>query len=488
MSQVKAIHPFRGRNPLVLARGLIGAALALCLWGLAAPQASAFGVDVCYNSPDAGLDPIRNCIGVEEFCRTSNLSPGDQVTCRVLATADSLSGLTGGNSIIGGRSLLHSDSTYLMAQLIGYSPWQAYQVMIYNEATDQSEYTPFDQDGLQMLSDAQIADCRAKWGPGMRRHCLAITPVMNGIYKFNDEAGGMLLHLHARFSPNGEAPPALGFPADYLSRANARYEPLVNNLRDWALDYRTDACVAGILATPAAGKGALARCEVRDRVIKSPQSFFAVGVTRLQIPFSSSLGTLVVNEDDRGTVVASDRSFQDYIAPHQLGFAKLGVFLHSYGDRFSHHLCTDKSWFEREPSGNYDSVYDRVTCAQGSHFLWHAWEQGTRQDDDNLQLRNQTIRPALGAVYDQLLAAAPLRGVAVRSGLDRQMIVDRLVAVLGTYDPEDRLDAMVALMELYSVLPLPGHGATSSITIEHWLDRAGAPRHANVPRGPALKN
>ena len=475
MSQVKVLHHFCDRNLPLLPRGFLGAALALCLWGLPAPQASAFGVDVCYNAPDSGLDIIRNCIGVEEFCRTSNLSPVEQLTCRIVATADSLSGLTGGNSIIGGRSLLHSDSTYLMAQLIGYSPWQAYQVMIYNEATDQSEYTPFDQDGFQMLADAEIADCRARWSQKMPRHCLAITPVMNGVYKFNDESGGMLLHLHARFSPNGEAPPAVEFPADYLAPANAYYEPLVNNLRDWAFDRRVDACVAGLLVINAAVKGASNRCEVRDLVLKSPQSFFAAGVTRLQIPFSSTLGTLVVNEDDRGTVMASDRSFQNYIAPHQVGFAKLGVFLHSYADRFSHHFCTDTSWFHREPGGDYNSVYDPVTCAQGSHFLWHAWEQGAQQDDDNLNPLHQTLRPALEAVYDQLLAVASVRGIPVSSGLDRQMIVDSLVEVLGLYEPKDRLDAMVALMEQYSVLPLPGHGSSSSLTIEGWLDAAGAP-------------
>ncbi len=475
MSQVKAVHPFCAGNFSLLARGCLGAALALCLWLLPAPQASAFGVDVCYNAPDSGLEIVRNCIGVEEFCRTSNLSPGDQLTCRIVATADSLSGLTGGNSIIGGRSLLHSDSTYLMAQLIGYSPWQAYQVMIYNEATDQSEYTPFDQDGFQMLADADIAHCRAEWGQTMPRYCLALTPVMNGVYKFNDESGGMLLHLHARFSPTGEAPPAVAFPADYLAPANANYEPLVNNLRDWALDRRADACVAGLLVTNSAAKHATRRCEVRDLVLKSPQSFFAAGITRLQIPFSSSLGRLVVNQDARGTVVASDRSFQDYVAPHQVGFAKLGVFLHSYADRISHHSCSDTSWFFQQPGGDYDSVYDRVTCAQGSHFLWHAWEQGTRQDDDNLDPLHQTLRPALEAVYDQILAAASVRGIEVSSGLDRQMIVDSLVEVLGLYEPKDRLDAMVALMEQYAVLPLPGHGSTSDLTIEGWLDAAGAP-------------
>ena len=456
--------------------------LTLSLLGLAvvlaAPSlpAGAFGVDVCYNAPESGLGLIRNCIGVEESCRTSNLNPSGEVSCRAEALADSLSGLTGSNSIIGGRSLVHSDSTYLMAQLIGYTPWQAYQVMIYDEATDQSDYFPFDQLGRQMLTDEEIAACRSNWGRTMPRYCLVLTPVMNGIYKFNDEAGGMLLHLHARYSPNGAPPPDIGFPADYLSADNARYEPLVNNLRDWAFDRRPDACVAGILARTQSPNPTLIRCEVRDRVIKSPQNFFSAGVSRLQIPFSSKLGTLVVNDDERGTVLAADRSFQDYIAPHQVAFAKLGVFLHAYADRFSHHLCTDRSWFRREFSGDYDSRYDSRTCAQGSHFLWHAWEQGTYQDGGNLAPQYQTIRPTLAAVYVQLLDNARLRGLPLKAGVDQEAIVERLVEVLGLYDPQVRLDAMVALMEELGALPLPGHGSAAGLSLEQWLDAAGAPR------------
>jgi hypothetical protein len=77
---------------------------------LPSPPASAFGVDVCYNAPDSGLALVANCNAVEEPCRTSNLIPPEEVLCRVEAMADSMSGLTGSNSIIGGRSLVHGDA------------------------------------------------------------------------------------------------------------------------------------------------------------------------------------------------------------------------------------------------------------------------------------------------------------------------------------------------------------------------------------------
>lgn len=455
------------------------------LWAIAAlfcleiPTAGAFGVDVCFNAPESGDALIRNCIGVEQVCRTSNLGPSNQVACRGAALADSMSGLTGTNDIIGGRSLLHSDSTYLMAQLIGYTPWQAYQVMIYDEATDQSDYFPFDQNGQQMLDDTQIAQCRSAWGSRtpLPRECLVITRVMNGIYKFNDEAGGMLLHLHARYSPTGRRPPNSEFPTDYFSETNAQYELLVNNMRDWAFDRRPDACVAGVVERKRHKGTSSVRCEAGDHVIKSPQNFFAAGVSFLQIPFSSNLGTLIVNQDESKTVKATNRSLQAYITPHEMNFAKLGMFLHTLADRFSHHLCTDRSWFEREASGDYDSHYDQITCAQGSHFLWHAWEQGTEQDTDNLEPQYQTLRPALEAVYQQLLESARLRGLPVNEALDEEALIDQLVDVLGIYDSQSRLDAMVALMEELGALPLPGHGSAADLSITQWLDAAGAPRH-----------
>lgn len=99
-------------------------------------RATAFGVDVCFNNPDSGLSIITNCINVGEQCRTSNLSSKALIACKIAAISDSMSGLSGSNAIIGGRSLIHSDATYLMAQVIGYTPWQAFEISKYNDAVD----------------------------------------------------------------------------------------------------------------------------------------------------------------------------------------------------------------------------------------------------------------------------------------------------------------------------------------------------------------
>ncbi len=451
---------------------LLGSSLAF------SPVADArmFGVDVCYNAPDSGEPLIRNCIGVEEACRTSNLVGTQPIGCRAVALGGSMSGLSGGNAIVGGRSLVHSDSTYLMAQLIGFTSWQAYQMMIYDEATDQSEYTPYDQNGLQLLSAAEIDSCRGAWGPQMPRSCSIITPLLNGVYKFNDATGGMLLHLHARYSPNGLAPPPVAFPANYFAPSVAAYEPLLNNFRAWVFDERPDACVAGfVVRGGGADRQRTLPCERPDRVLHSPQNFFAAGFTKLAIPFESTLGQLIINQDDRGTVVATDRSLQAYIGPQDANYAKMGMFLHTLGDRYSHHICTDHSYAYRQVSGNYNTNYSQVGCAQGSHFLWHAWEQGTNQSSSNLDPEYQTMRPALEAAYDQLVAYARHQGVVTTRSLNKPAIISSLIEVLQIFDPKQRLDAMVALTENYGLLALPGHGNAARYSIEQWLVLAKMP-------------
>lgn len=442
---------------------------------LLATSAFPFGVDVCFNDPASKEEPVRSCIDVGQQCRTDRLGPTRELTCRALALFDSLSGLGGGNAIIGGRSLVHSDSTYLMAQVIGFTPWQAYQIMIYSEATDQSEYVPFDQTGTQMLSDAEVAYCQQSWGPAIDTKCLLMMPTVNGVYKFNSYTGGQLLHLHARHSADGSAPPSLAYPVDFFAPGVVEHEAMLSNFRAWVFDERGDACAAGITQEMQYPESISSECEDPDHFLNSPINFFSAGFSFAAIPFVTRLGTLIINEDEAGQLVlANDASLQSYVSPHDADLAKLGIFVHHYGDRFSHHKCTDESFFYGEPDGDYNSAYDSVNCAQGAHFLWHVYEQGTRQ----VRLGDpafHTMEPALEAVFDLLVESAGHLGIQVGSPLDKDVVVADLLSALEIFDPVRRLDAMVELMEAHGLLPLPGHGSASGYTTEEWLQAAGAP-------------
>ena len=435
-------------------------------------HAHAFGVDVCFKDPGVGAGIIQNCINVDESCRTDNLNLGQEMSCRANALIDSLSGLSGSKAIIGGRSLLHSDSTYLMAQLIGFTPWQAYQIMIYSEATDQSQYTAFDQQGSQILSNDEIAACRGAWGSNMPHGCLLISQSVNGLYKFNAPTGGMLLHIHALYSPNGTKAPAVNPPGDYLAPNNLQYDPLLSNFQDWVFGARSDLCAGGITQVLSSSTSS---CERSTHVLKSPVNFFASNYSPLAIPFVTTLGTFIINEDDTRKVLATNTDFQSYLTPQDSAYAKMGIFLHTLQDRYSHHFCTDNSYFYKDPTGNYNSNYSSIYCAQGSHFLWHAWEQGTLQTDKNLNPKFQTMRPALSAAYNQLLAYATYLNIPVNTSIDEQTLIDNLIQVLQVSDPQERLNNMVLLTEHYAVLPLPGHGSAATYSIDEWLTLAGAP-------------
>jgi len=491
---------------------------ALCLLLLIpTPKVSAFGVDECFNDPASGEDIIRNCIGVEEFCRRQPLPQRYEYICRVYATADSLGGLTGSNNIIGGRSTVHSDSVFILAQLAGFSAWQAYQIMIYSEATDQSFYEPFDQAGTLMMSSEDIEAC---YDSGMMSNyqCLALTPRLSGLYKFNDETGGQLLHLHARYSESDSAPTTSDFPTDYFSEDARIQESLVNNMRNWAFGLRNDACVAGVTESL---ENPLAPCKTGS-VIDFPMNFFSFGLAGAQVPFQAKSGTLIVHQEKEQDVLSTDASFQAYI-PHDVNLAKLGVFLHVLGDRISHHICTDASYFYENSSGDYTSVFPASPCAQGKHFLWHAWEQGT----DQTQIQDgeyRTVPQALLEIWSTLQARASELGLTPQANpavitrefgsesrgkqrkyhpphsprfdrhapsFDRHAPISRnigeafsapmfifdLIDAIGAYDPEQRLQMIQAIIAEYGLTPLPGHGRYENHLLEQWLTDVGAHYH-----------
>jgi len=500
-----------GNRPVCANRastGLKWLAIASVVLMLFTPPAkvSAFGVDECFNDPTSGEEIIRNCIGVQQFCRRQPLPQRYEYICRVYATADSLGGLTGSNNIIGGRSTVHSDSVFMLAQLAGFSPWQAYQIMIYSEATDQSFYEPFDQAGSLMLSSEEIQAC---YNSAMTSdyQCLALTPQLRGLYKFNDDTGGQLLHLHARYSQSGSAPAVSDFPTDYFSEDASIQERLVNNMRDWAFGIRDDACVAGVTESVT---NPVAPCKTGS-IIDFPMNFFSYGVAGAQVPFLAKTGTLIVHQEREQNILSTDASFQAYI-PHDVELAKLGVYLHVLGDRISHHICTDASFFYENIDGDYTSVFPASPCSQGKHFLWHAWEQGT----DQRQIQDEeyrTVPQALLEIWTTLKSRAETFGLTpiantttitrnfnyasklrrpdytrlgskrvprqvrithINQDFSAPLFIFELIDAIGTYDPEQRLQMIQAIISNYGLIPLPGHGPYINHTLEYWLTDVGA--------------
>jgi hypothetical protein len=437
--------------------------------------AFAFGVDVCFNNPNevSSDEIIRNCINVnyvgDIYCRTDVLTTAEEAICRQEALTDSLSGLGGSNSVIGGRSLVHSDATYLMAQLLGFSPWEAYQIMMYAEATDQGDYEAFNQDGYALLSEDEVSECRGNWGSDMDPKCSLITPDVTGLYKFNQTTGGMWLHLQPRYTPSSEARPEITYPImDYLSDDISATEPILANLSGWVFGERENFCVLGLTQDMSDVEAA---CEVEQEVVI--EGYF-MQFEEVLIPFTTVLGDFIVNEANDAE--ANDESLGAFIHPQDPGLAKLGVLIHVLGDRYSHNLCTDNFFiWKNEEGGGYGNEWDPDGCAQGLHFLAHVWEAGT--DQSNLsEITHRTMQYTIEADFDLLERyAIEISGHAVPS-VEKTEIVSEIMGVLETYEPAERLGAMVTLMEARGVLPLPEHGAYlgEELSIDDWLREAGA--------------
>ena len=85
-----------------------------------------------------------------------------------------------------GRSMIHVDSTYFIAQALGFRADVAYWIAAYDEVTDYSQYVPIDQCGVQAANSVTIAN-------GMTQQTATntgqnyITAFFNGFQRTNPE-------------------------------------------------------------------------------------------------------------------------------------------------------------------------------------------------------------------------------------------------------------------------------------------------------------
>ncbi|TAK78361.1 MAG: hypothetical protein EPO11_01335 [Gammaproteobacteria bacterium] len=424
---------------------MAGKLFAYGLLSLCSSSVFAFGQDLCFGQPS-----ISNCINIPTECRTDKLEFKELQYCKQIALTDAMNAMFVSTTVTGGRSMVHLDSTYYLAQIIGFKPVEAYQIAIYDEAADTGQYNAFNQDGTQILSNEEIQNCAVNRNKDKK--CLLITPMLSGVTRFNNTSGGMLLHLPARYADQ-PIPPAT-YPTDYL--LTPELDKYLANLKDWAFGTYPYACVGGI--TDEAHQ-CVESTPSHPAIIHGNIPFLATDVAQ-PVKLNAILGEQIINEGSKGgltpTVYASQ--IDAYVYPHRGELAKLGLFLHALQDRYSHHHCSDASYIAPSEHG-YEAHFDNTACAQGIHMLAHGWEAGTRQSDINLiQADDHTVGPALSVTYDQLLAYAESYGVRVNQHLDKEKILSELLLRLSIEDPVERLNAMVGLFKEKGLVPLPGHG------------------------------
>jgi len=424
-----------------------------CL-ALAPTLAWGFGPDICWLTSGE----LSNCTPLPADC-----APGDDSeTClsEEGSMSSSISDLT--QSQTGKHSMVHMDFTYFTAQFLGFTPDEAFYIAAYDDGTDLGRYTQRNING-QLIADPDACDAGAD-----DPNCRYTTKKIVGVSKVNVLTGGLFFHFHAPYNER-RASPIPGIDGLHPVVESPSAEVFLHQLRNWA-DPTSGVdmlCVMGITTNDTGNplnfydgsQCFSADTNKIDRVSGTLNYREELAAKPIVIPFSPRLGLLVIQKDTDGTTITSE-NFDSYIGPYAR-MARIGLYIHAYQDRVSHHVCGDNSFLYgphpklgatfKENMGNPD-------CDQRLHVLRHAWETGTSQS--SLASTNQTLFAGLSGTFDELthfaLSLHPVSKQAL-APMYRQLFLSDMFTALQVADPKERLTAVSAVGAQYGLAPLPGY-------------------------------
>jgi hypothetical protein len=319
-----------------------------------------------------------------------------------------------------GRSMIHADATYFIAQALGYRADVAYWIAAYNEVTDYTQYLPIDQCGVQ----ASAQNSGAPY----------ITAKYNGFQRTNTKTDGPLDHYIVNFSPGGDGNDvhgAMGVQAiyplyyprpGYPVRIDDTYQKTLASLRQWGMLRSRDPgllCVVGL--TDSTGTTCLSGGTVSGTVptLTNPNAPSPVTITAtlgkkiLNLDQSTDPATTTYYEqlgpwlDDKSRTTGTLWKSKIPI-PVPVQIARLGHYLHAMQDSSSHSTyCGDEA--PSPPDGGSAGTYMYMdgtnvklafgnSCAMSPHIAGHVQETGT--GDNPLPLRVYT---ALNMTVDELI-------------------------------------------------------------------------------------
>jgi len=380
------------------------AAVAL---GLTAPRpASAFLEDICIPRVGGGL---KDCLAPASACR----NPATALNRGCLLQAVQFA------AIPPGRSMIHADSTYFIAQALGYRADVAYWIAAYNETADYAVYAPIDQCGVQ----ATASNSGASY----------ITAKFNGFQRTNNSTDGPLYHYVLNFSPNGQGTDTHGAggvqavypfhypPPGYPVTIDDVYQGTLYDLRQWAMqsdDGPGLLCTAGLTipngASNFSGAQCLAGVSINGTVPLLENFAIGPGLNLTSGPkvLDNSNGVVDytklkswLDDKSRTTGVLFDDPAKP---PVPVQVARIGLYLHTLQDTSSHAtFCgddapsppggSDVGSFMAMDTGGVKLVFGTY-CATGPHLASHVQETGT--GDSSLPLRDYV---ALNNTLDELI-------------------------------------------------------------------------------------
>jgi hypothetical protein len=421
-------------------RSLSAAMLSVALVGAIVTRpgdAHAFAEDLCY--PQGG-GPVVNCTPLPEVCRPAGKQTNACKAAMIAVAARQR------NASDGGRSSVHTDVTYLLAQAAGFSATDAYWIAAYDEAADLGSFAPRDNNSMPFGNGAFA------------------TANVSGFVRTDAQVGGPLLHVIAPYNGGLDTPPP-GVDGLHPDPDDAATEVTLANFRAWALAASSaarPACTAGLTLPSAAGDYATGpACFTAGTPIRTSISLFGP----IDVPFTTQSGPQIAQDStppiyapDFDALVAADGARDP--SPGHAADARLGIYLHMLADRISHHVCGDHSVISGPTNDGFFVNLTNSECAQPIHLLRHAWETGV--DYALLAPQDRTTLAMLQSVQQELVAFARARGV-LRAGADSPAVqaayTAQIAAALQKVAATDRVAALNAIGCSRGFAPFPGQPA-----------------------------
>ena len=388
--------------------------------------ASAFLEDICIGKATGTL---KSCLAPASACQNTNTATNRGCLLEAIQFA----------TIPPGRSMIHADSTYFIAQALGYRADVAYWIAAYNEVTDYGVYAPIDQCGVQ----ATPANSGASY----------ISAQFNGFKRTNNTTDGPLYHYTLSFSPGGDGNDTHGaggvqavypfhYPAPgYPTAIDDVYQGTLYDLRQWAMqpgDGPGLLCTAGLTTPNGASNFSGAACLANVPITGAVPLLenFAVGPKLALVSgpkvLDNSTPSAPVDYDqlkpwlDDKTRTPGVLWLDPVKPPVPVQLARIGIYIHTLQDTSSHAtFCGDDA---PSPPGGQDggtymsmgpggvTLHFGTFCATGPHLADHVQETGTGANA--LPLRDYV---ALENTVDELIqfgnAVALSHGWIVNRGL-----------------------------------------------------------------------
>ena len=389
---------------------------------LTAPsKANAFAEDICY-TPGA---PPHSCAPLPFVCPDND--PHDAL-CGARAFFRYAYTL---RQPLGGRSLIHSDSVYIMARTIGFSVEDAYWMAAYSESTDLGHFAPRDMRGNLVPNAAALT-----------------TKDISGFVRTHFSTGGFLFHLLPTMrGPRDPKPDGL-HPNPFDPR-----EVMLTHVRRWAMAGHGSAvplCTGGF--TNRVGPGDYStgsQCYTPSVPVNGEYSL----IDPVAIPFTVPTGRQIISGNVNST------QFDSWVGPHS-SIARIGIYIHVLGDRISHHMCNDQATITppNPRNASFQLNLDKPGCNQGVHSVRHEFETGT--DFNSLAPQDRTTEAYLSMAYDELVNFARARGTlnprATSPAAKTAVVTNGLIPALQIRNPEARLRAVTAAGCRVGVPAFPG--------------------------------